>query len=461
MTLRIWDEARMASNSLEMYLNGNYFVPYFEGEPDLWCTKPPLLLWLQVLFLKTLGIGELALRMPSALAAVFLVFLIFNWSLKDLESVFPGIIAILILVISEGFVGWHGVRTGDYDILLALSTTAYLFHFYQFIHSDESRSSKHINYFFLFIVIAVWVKGIAGLIFLPVPALLLLIRKREILRSRSFWLKVLLCIAGGLLYYGIREYLNPGYLQVVYENEIGGRMFDAVEGHKHPFWYYFFSFPSRFGWSIWLLAPALIYTLLKGSKSSKYLTSYLLICAGFYLLLMSISQTKLPWYDIPMYPLMALIIGIGLFHALTDLVFFIKKPIYKSIAVAVLIVALFAASYSAMTDRVFKPKEYSWDVNYYRLSYFLRDKVRNDEVLADHILVDTVYCAHNKFYMNWLNTKGSTIDFAHRMKYIQPGKTVIIHQANVDQYIQSRFEYDLLEEFHNVKIYRILRRKDF
>jgi 4-amino-4-deoxy-L-arabinose transferase-like glycosyltransferase len=42
--VRIWDESRNAMNAWSMYLNGNPFIPYYEGAPDMWNTKPPLLI---------------------------------------------------------------------------------------------------------------------------------------------------------------------------------------------------------------------------------------------------------------------------------------------------------------------------------------------------------------------------------------------------------------------------------
>jgi 4-amino-4-deoxy-L-arabinose transferase-like glycosyltransferase len=55
LPIRIWDEARQAVNALEMWENGNFLVTHFEGSPDMWSTKPPLLIWLQVALIGLLG----------------------------------------------------------------------------------------------------------------------------------------------------------------------------------------------------------------------------------------------------------------------------------------------------------------------------------------------------------------------------------------------------------------------
>ncbi|MDE6112359.1 MAG: glycosyltransferase family 39 protein, partial [Bacteroidales bacterium] len=70
LPLRVWDEARLAINGYEMMQNHRFFVTTYEGAPDLWNTKPPLLIWLQVLSMRCFGINEVAFRLPSALAVL-------------------------------------------------------------------------------------------------------------------------------------------------------------------------------------------------------------------------------------------------------------------------------------------------------------------------------------------------------------------------------------------------------
>ena len=70
-SLRMWDESRLAINAYEMYYNHQWLTTYFGGQPDLWNTKPPLMIWMQVISMKIFGINEFALRFPSALAAYF------------------------------------------------------------------------------------------------------------------------------------------------------------------------------------------------------------------------------------------------------------------------------------------------------------------------------------------------------------------------------------------------------
>src|SRR5690606_5022387 len=72
--LREWDEARNAMNAVEMIENSNPIIRYYEGVPDMWEVKPPLLTWFQVITLTVFGKNELGVRLPSAIAALLLAF---------------------------------------------------------------------------------------------------------------------------------------------------------------------------------------------------------------------------------------------------------------------------------------------------------------------------------------------------------------------------------------------------
>lgn len=53
--IRNWDESMFAVNAYEMSQNHNFITPYYKGLPDMWNSKPPLQLWLQIAFIKLIG----------------------------------------------------------------------------------------------------------------------------------------------------------------------------------------------------------------------------------------------------------------------------------------------------------------------------------------------------------------------------------------------------------------------
>ena len=162
LPVRLYDEGRRAINAYEMLHNGNLIVPHVYGEPDMWGTKPPVLVWLQALHMKVIGVNELAVRLPVAIAAFLTLVLIMAFSVKYLKSFWYGFIAVVVLITSQGYIGYHAARTGDYDALLAFFTTLGALMFFTFC---ETRKYKYLYLFFIATTLAVLTKGVAGLFF--------------------------------------------------------------------------------------------------------------------------------------------------------------------------------------------------------------------------------------------------------------------------------------------------------
>ena len=123
LSIRLWDESRLAVNAIEMYENHNPWVTFFDGKPDMWNTKPPLMIWLQVFSLKIWGINEWAIRFPSAMAGLFTIIFLFRMIQQRSGNLIWAICTIGILITTRGYVDLHVTRTGDYDALLTLWTT--------------------------------------------------------------------------------------------------------------------------------------------------------------------------------------------------------------------------------------------------------------------------------------------------------------------------------------------------
>src|SRR5689334_10249299 len=70
MPIQLWDESRNIVNALEMRESGSWLVTTYGGAPDLWNTKPPLLIWLMAASVGVFGLSEWALRLPSMIAAL-------------------------------------------------------------------------------------------------------------------------------------------------------------------------------------------------------------------------------------------------------------------------------------------------------------------------------------------------------------------------------------------------------
>ena len=114
------------------------------------------------------------------------------------------------------------------------------------------------------------------------------------------------------LFYGLTEISQPGFLQLVWDNEVGGRYVKGIDNHVEP-WYFYIMYLGKKG-----LNPYWIFTLLGiwfGIRSRnqliKHTTLLLSICGLVFLAVISQSDTKLIWYAAPLYPIAAVLAAIG------------------------------------------------------------------------------------------------------------------------------------------------------
>jgi 4-amino-4-deoxy-L-arabinose transferase-like glycosyltransferase len=115
------DEGRNAEVAREMLQLGSWSVPYFNHLPYL--DKPVLLFWLMAAGFRTVGVGELAARLPSALAAVATVALTFAIA-RALVGARRGAIAAGVLATMP--LVFVFARLVIFDMLLTMLTTAAL-----------------------------------------------------------------------------------------------------------------------------------------------------------------------------------------------------------------------------------------------------------------------------------------------------------------------------------------------
>ncbi|MFK8005600.1 MAG: ArnT family glycosyltransferase [Saprospiraceae bacterium] len=313
--LHLWDESRQAVNALEMLENGNWFVTHYRSEPDMWNTKPPLLIWLQVLCFKIFGVGVFAVRLPSALAGLATVLLLFFFCKKYLHNQLLGFCAAFVLLTTQGFISNHVTRTGDYDALLTFWTTLTVFLFFAWINSEDTKQKRNLLYATaLSIAAAVLTKSIMGFVLLP-PLFLFLIWKKQLqtlFTSIHFYGAVSIFLTIVLGYYFLRENQNPGYLEAVLENDIRGRYFETQEGNNRSFFFHMRKiYEERFVPWLYFLPLGFLATFFAKPRTKEFVK--LLFFSGlFFLLIISFSQTNLIWYDAPLLSLWSVVVGLGI-----------------------------------------------------------------------------------------------------------------------------------------------------
>jgi 4-amino-4-deoxy-L-arabinose transferase-like glycosyltransferase len=308
--LQTWDEARQAVNAFEMvHSGGQWLVTTFAYHPDLWNTKPPLLIWLQAWAIAALGPTPLAVRLPTLLATVSTVGLLYGAG-RRLGRPGLGLLAGALLVTMPGYLGPHVGRSGDYDALLALTVLAQ--QLATFAYAETGRT-RYLVLAAAALSAAALTKGVAGLLGLPGLGLYLLLRGQlgPVLRRPAFWLAGVGALAGPALYYLLRERVLPGYWAAVWANEVGGRYTNTISAVPRPWFYHIYNLvPQSWPWG--LLLPLAGLLAVGPATASRRLGGLLALFLGNWLLVISLAKTKLEWYTAPMLPPLALLLALGL-----------------------------------------------------------------------------------------------------------------------------------------------------
>jgi 4-amino-4-deoxy-L-arabinose transferase-like glycosyltransferase len=323
----LWDESRLAVNALEMSQRGFSLVTTYGFQPDLWNTKPPLLIWLEAGSIHLFGASEWALRLPSFMAALATLALVmrFSWWLGG--SRFVAAAAPTVLALSPGFFGDHAAQSGDYEALLCLFTTAYLLLLFRVLHRKRPGAWSVLACGLL-VAGACLTKGIAGLAPGVGVAIYVIVRGRWPRLVQTPWFAVagalVVAIVGG--YYLAREQLAPGYLAAVRANELGARYVHGMNGHFWPAYYYLDMLGQEFGprWAYVGLAVA-PFLRFGRNKSAAFMT-YAFVVIPTLVLVFSLSRTKIFWYVAPVYPLLSITFAIAVERVLHLLVRRARMP---------------------------------------------------------------------------------------------------------------------------------------
>jgi 4-amino-4-deoxy-L-arabinose transferase-like glycosyltransferase len=467
LPLRVWDEARLAINAYEMYHNGNYLVTTFEGEPDFWNTKPPLMIWCQVLSMKIFGVNETGIRVPSALAAFFTCILILLISVRYLKNFWFGFIAVLVLVTSSGYVDDHATRTGDYDALLTFFLTLGCFSFFAFI---ENSKKKYLYLFFISMTLAVLTKSSAALMILPGLFIYTLVMRKFLffLRNPHFYIGLSIFLILDVGYYFLREIYNPGYINAVLENEFGGRFLNTIEGHKHDFWYYYQELINiRFKEWVLLIPCGIVIGLLSKDKRIKNLTLFSAIIAVTFFLIISSAQTKCNWYNIPLFPFLSIITSVFICFIFS----FLKEEkrlthyLKYNIIPYVFVFLIFIMPYKQIINKTFVSRDVDWAANFLRTSSYLRDIIKEKRQGDNFTVLTKDYDAHILFYVNILNEKGKNIilkndrDILKSDKELKTGEIVLTSYDAIKKIIEEKYNFNKIEEYYNITVYEILEEK--
>lgn len=305
------DEPRYAEVAREMVRSGDWITPRLGGIH--WFEKPALTYWLSAIGYKLFGESEFAARFGVSVFASIGVLLMYFFG-KRVRSARFGYLSAATLATCGLWPGF--ARGATFDLPLSVAMALALFSFFVWERSEKEQGRNPIWWLFCFALgLAVLAKGLVGIV-LPgaIIGLYLLLTRRlsVLLKPKLLFVGAILFLATAAIWYAPviarngREFIDEFFIAHHFQRYLSNK-------YKHPQPVYFFivvllagSFPwiFYFAGSIWRAV----------SRRGEFLQDRLRLFLWLWMLVpvifFSFSGSKLPGYILPVFPAMAMLIGL-------------------------------------------------------------------------------------------------------------------------------------------------------
>ena len=303
--LRDWDEGLVAQVAKEIanapFQDNIWLHPTLQGEP--YFNKPPFVHWWVAIAYKVGGINEWMARLPGALATALSVYFLYQLGRElfpqRITAFFSACTYLTLLPV---------VRHGRLAMLDGMVLCAFLSLLICVLRSRHSpRWSLGIG---VSLGILVLTKGVIAVPLMTIALLFVAWDAPRLLRSPLWWGGIGLGTLPGLLWYAAQgfHYGQPFWDAHLFQQSLN-RVSQTVEQHSGPPWYYGVEL-LKYSWPWLLFLPMGIATTWQNRALSW--AKLMGIWGLGYFGLISVMGTKLPWYIMPLYPVLALVIGVEL-----------------------------------------------------------------------------------------------------------------------------------------------------
>jgi 4-amino-4-deoxy-L-arabinose transferase-like glycosyltransferase len=301
------DEGRYSEIPREMLERGDFVTPmlnyvkYFE--------KPPLHYWLNAISMSIFGENEFAVRFPGALCGLLTVLFTYHVGRK-LFGRREGILAALILGSASGFLIQGRINLTDMTLTFCMTATIGCFLLAS--HPAESRKGVYYHLFYLFSALAFLAKGLIGIV-LPggVIFLYMLFCKRwSLMKEMRLPTGMLLLLLVAVPWPLLASLRNTEFFNFFFIHEHFTRFLTKVHGRYQPIWFFIPILAlTMLPWSFFV-PQALVRTWRERKKPGGDQILFLIIWAAFIFLFFSKSNSKLIPYILPVFPPLAVLVGL-------------------------------------------------------------------------------------------------------------------------------------------------------
>lgn len=337
-------EPLFAEAARQMTVTGDWITPYFNGETRF--DKPPLIYWLMAIAYHIFGVNEWAVRLPSALSAIFLTLFLFltvrtfgishPWqrqipSSNSVSAWLGAGLAATLFALNIQVIAWG--RTGVSDMLLtACMDIGLLAFFWGYAIGDPEEKSPVLGVdlpqplrnpntwyfiFYLAIALAILAKGPVGIV---LPALIIgsfLLYLGEfttvVREMKLVWGLFLIGAIAIPWYVAVIVANGQTYIDSFFGYHNFERFTQVVNRHGEPWYFYFAVVLLGFApWSSYLplgLARSGFWKRRRwqSQSRSRQLTFFAFTWFAVIFIFFTIAATKLPSYVLPLIPAAAIV----------------------------------------------------------------------------------------------------------------------------------------------------------
>lgn len=307
LPLRDWDEGTVARVAWEMWDGrASWLAPALFGQPYL--NKPPLVHWLIAAAYTAFGVHEWSARLPCALLGAGVVPLVYGIGREVFAARLPAVLAAAVYMTLLPVVR-HG-RLAMLDAPLVFFVAAAFLCVLRARREPRWALGAGVA-----LALACLAKGPVGLVFAGLALLFAFLEAPALLRRPQPWIGVGIAAVTLAAWYAAQAaHHGADSLRVTLVDQSVRRVLVPIEGNAGPLWYHALEV-VKYGWPWLLFLPA----ALRGAWAHRRAAWVRLALAwgGGYLVVATLTATKLPWYTYPVYVPLALVLGAWLAEAWT------------------------------------------------------------------------------------------------------------------------------------------------
>ncbi|MGM9498430.1 MULTISPECIES: glycosyltransferase family 39 protein [Desertifilum] len=340
-------EPLFAEAARQMVVTGDWITPYYNQATRF--DKPPLIYWLMGVAYQVLGVNEWAVRLPSALAAIALMFFGFytlryfgfpapltgkRQNLTPTRQLwFSAILGAVLMALNPQTIAWG--RIGVSDMLLSgLMGSSLLAFFWGYAKAEVSSELAAKRFpqggylaFYILSALAVLTKGPVGIVLpgLIIVSFLVYVGQLKVVLQEMRWLWGLAIVGAIALPWYILVTLANGqaYIDSFFGYHNIERFTSVVNNHSAPWYFYFLVvLVGCAPWSVYLpmaIAQTQFWQRSQWQRQprSQHLSLFAFFWFAIIFLFFTIAVTKLPSYVLPLIPAAAILVGLRWSFALT------------------------------------------------------------------------------------------------------------------------------------------------